>query len=178
MATTAMVDSYVRQLLQEERGEDLEVLDGSYVLTGEPPVRIWVVDGNHRTRRVLVTAVVVENVEVDAELLDAVNTLNAATVYGRFFALDDSVHVEDTVLADVLDPASLFNSVGFVSWAAKTQGSALRERSGPDLGSVPAAGAERERSQLEDHEEPGLVDAGRTNSGPLRAEAISVGGYL
>jgi hypothetical protein len=53
---------------------------------------------------VLVTAVILDDVDVDAELLRAIKELNAVTVYGRFFAVDDSVHVEDTVLADVLTP--------------------------------------------------------------------------
>jgi hypothetical protein len=178
MATAAMVDSYVRQLLQEEHGEDVEVLDGSYVLTGEHPVRIWVADGNYRSRRVLVTAVILEDVDVNTELLEAVNALNAVTVYGRFFALDDSVHVEDTILADVLDPASLFNSIGFVSWAVQTQADALRERLGPAPGSVPAPGSGPGRIQLAEHEELDLADRGGSVSARSRAASISAGGYL
>jgi hypothetical protein len=178
MATTAMVDSYVRHLLEEEHGEDVQALDGSYVLPGDHPVRIWVVDGNHRSRRVLVTAVVLEDVDVDTELLEAVNALNAVTVYGRFFALDDSVHVEDTVLADVLDPASLFNSIGFVRWAAQTQADALRERLGPPQASVPAPGSGPDRVRLDEHEALDLVDSGSSVSARSRADAISAGGYL
>jgi hypothetical protein len=177
MATTAMVDSYVRHLLEEEHGEDVQALDGSYVLAGDHPVRIWVVDGNHRSRRVLVTAVVLEDVDVDTELLEAVNALNAVTVYGRFFALDDSVHVEDTVLADVLDPASLFNSIGFVRWAAQSQADELRERLGV-RGSVPAPTSGSDGVQLDGREELDLVDPGRSVSDRSRAEAISAGGYL
>jgi hypothetical protein len=178
MATTAMVDSYVRHLLDEEHGEDIRALDGSYVLAGDHPVRIWVVDGNHRSRRVLVTAVVLEDVDVDTELLEAVNALNAVTVYGRFFALDDSVHVEDTVLADVLDPASLFNSIGFVSWSAQTQGEALRERLGLPQGPVPGPGPAPEGIDLGEHDELDLVGTDPSVSGPSRAAAVCAGGYL
>jgi hypothetical protein len=176
MATTAMVDCYVRQLLEEERGEDLEVVDGHDVLTGDHPVRVWVVSGNHRTRRVLVTAVVLTAVELGTELLEALNDLNAATAYGRFFLLDGAVHVEDTVLADVLDPASLFNAVGFVTWAAETQADALAERLGRPA-AVPSAGADDGEVELEEPAALELLDT----EGPLgssRAEAVSAGGYL
>jgi hypothetical protein len=174
VATTAMVDCYVRQLLEEERGEDLEVVDGHYVLTGDHPVRVWVVGGNHRTRRVLVTAVVLTAVELGTELLEALNDLNAATAYGRFFLLDGAVHVEDTVLADVLDPASLFNAVGFVTWAVETQTVALAERLGRPA-AVPAAGADDGEVELEEPAALELLDT----EGPIgssRAEAVSAGG--
>jgi hypothetical protein len=178
MATTAMVDSYVRQLLEEERGEDLQILEGTYLLIGDHPVRIWVADGNHRTRRLLVTAVVLEDVEVDEELLEALNELNAATVYGRFFALGGSVHVEDTVLADVLDPASLYNSVGFVTWAAESQGLALRERLGLPPASLAAAGDGDDGVELEEHAELDLLDVGSPAVGGSQGVAVSAGGYL
>jgi hypothetical protein len=176
VATTAMVDCYVRQLLEEEHGEDLEVVDGPYVLTGDHPVRVWVVGGNHRTRRVLVTAVVLAAVEVGTALLEALNDLNAATAYGRFFLLDGAVHVEDTVLADVLDPASLSNAVGFVTWAAETQAVALAERLGLPA-SVPSAGAGDGEAELDEHAALDLLDTGGT-VGSSRAEAVSAGGYL
>jgi hypothetical protein len=89
---------------------------------------------------VLVTATVLGHVEADPELLDALNDLNAVTVYGRFFVVAGSVRVEDTVLAGVLDPASLFNAIGFVTWAAETQGDVLRDRLGLGRAVVAAAG--------------------------------------
>lgn len=131
MATTAMADTYVRHLLLEEHGEDLEVLDdGGYEVPLADGVRVWVVDGNHRTRRVLATARVLEEVEASAELLEALNELNAVTPYGRYFWMGGDVFVEDTVLAEYLEPASLFASIGFVAWAAENAGGHLAEQSG------------------------------------------------
>jgi hypothetical protein len=178
MATTAMVDSYVQHLLHEERGDVLESLDGRYVLAGDHPVHLWVVGDDHRTRRVLVTATVLEEVEVGRELLEAVNDLNAATVYGRFFVVDGSVHVEDTVLADVLDPASLFNSIGFVTWAAETQGEALRDRLGLECRPVTAAGDEDGEVDLGGRAGLGLVKHGLHDQQAARSEVINAGGYL
>jgi hypothetical protein len=176
MATTAMVDCYVRHLLFEEHGDDVEEHDGAYVLAGDVSVRVFVMEGSHRTRRVLVTAVVLEDIEVElALLLEAVNDLNAATLYGRFFVLCGAVHVEDTVLAEVLDPASLGNSIGFVRWAAATQRQELRERFAPAV----AAGL-----TLEDEVELGLhpeldIDAADPTVGlPARTVPSSVAGYL
>jgi hypothetical protein len=177
MATTAMVDSYVRHLLREERGDDLEVVDGRCFLAGDHPVHVWVIGDNQRTRRVLVTATVLEDVEADRELLEALNDLNAVTVYGRFFVIDASVRVEDTVLADVLDPASLFNAIGFVTWAAETQGDALRDRLGREravvAGAVAADDVDRGgRAELD------LVAHGHQALDATRSEVINAGGYL
>jgi hypothetical protein len=87
VATNAMVEAYLRQLLVEEHGDELEVLEGGGYLVpvADGVVRVWVVDGNHRSRRVLVTARVLEEVEETFELLAALNELNAATPYGRYF---------------------------------------------------------------------------------------------
>jgi hypothetical protein len=138
MATTAMADTYVRHLLLEEHGEDLGMLeDGGYEVPLADGVRVWVVDGNHRTRRVLSTARVLEAVEDSAELLEALNELNAVTPYGRYFWMGGDVFVEDTVLAEYLEPASLFSSIGFVAWAAENAGGHLAEQFGPFEGAEP-----------------------------------------
>jgi hypothetical protein len=67
---------------------------------------------------VLVMARVLVEVEETLELLRAWNELNAATPYGRYFHMEDEVIIEDTVLAEELAPGALFNSIGFVAWAA------------------------------------------------------------
>jgi hypothetical protein len=114
-----MVCAYLRELLVEEHGDELEVLeDGGYLVPVAGGVRVWVVDGNHRSRRVLVTAPVLD-AEASPELLAALNELNAATPYGRYFHLGDEVIVEDTVLAEELQPSALSNAIGFVAWAAE-----------------------------------------------------------
>lgn len=140
MATNAMVDAYLRQLLVEEYGEGLEVLeDGGYVVrVAGGAVRVWVVGGNHRSRRVLVMAQVLEEVDETPELLLALNGLNAATPYGRYFHLGDGVIVEDTVLAEELQPGALFNAIGFVAWAAENAHGFLVG----DLGDLGGEGAE------------------------------------
>jgi hypothetical protein len=182
MATTAMVDSYVRHLLHEERGDDVEVVGGHYVLAGPHPVHVWVIGDNHRTRRVLVTAEVlgdVEDVDDDHDVLEALNELNAVTMYGRFFVADGTVRVEDTVLADVLDPASLFNSIGFVTWVAETQAEQLRERLGLGAGAVAAGtGDDGGEVALDAHAGLDLVEHGRQEQDPARSEVIVAGGYL
>jgi hypothetical protein len=173
MATMAMVDTYVRQLLLDEHGDALEVGDRGYVLPGEPSVRVGVVDGNHRTRRVLVTAVVLDDVEVDVRLLEEVNELNARALYGRYFVADGAVHVEDTVLADVLDPAALANAIGYVTWAAETQGEPLRERVWPSAPTLPGIDA----VPLVDPAELGLAtDTGLAPVPP--PTPVNTGGYL
>jgi hypothetical protein len=176
MATTAMVDCYVRHLLVEEHGDEVEEHDGAYVLAGDVSVRVFVMDGSHRTRRVLVTAVVLEDVEVElALLLQAVNDLNAATLYGRFFVLGEAVHVEDTVLAEVLDPASLGNSIGFVRWAADVQGQELRDRFAPP---VPAGPSVEDEVELDLRPELGIDAADPTVGLGARTVPSSVAGYL
>jgi hypothetical protein len=178
MATTAMVDCYVRHLLHEERGDDVEDVGGHHVLTGAHPVHVWVIGDNRRTRRVLVTADVLEDVgDDDREILEALNELNAATMYGRFFVEDGTVRVEDTVLADVLDPASLFNSIGFVTWAAETQEEQLRERLGLGAGVV-VAGAGDGDVELDGHAGLDLVEHGRQEQDLVRSEVTVAGGYL
>jgi hypothetical protein len=178
MATTAMVASYLRQLLVDEHGEDLREVDGGHELPLAGGVRVWVVDGNHRTRRVLVTARVLAEVTPSAELLEALNERNAATPYGRFFLLDGAVYVEDTLLAEVLDPESLAASVGFVAWAAETCAAELQDRLG-SADAVPAgAGADLE-VELADRA-GGLVSGApsATPSGAAGAGVVGVGGYL
>jgi hypothetical protein len=95
VATTAMVKAYLEQLLLEEYGDDVETTDGGYEIPLAGGLRIGVVDGNHRTRRVLVTARIMIVEDVTIELLETINQLNAVSLYGRFFLLDDEVQVED-----------------------------------------------------------------------------------
>lgn len=131
MTTTAMVDTYVRHLLDEAHGEDLEVLDGGgyeVPVAEEVRVRVWVLDGTYRTRRVLVTARVIGQMDADPELFEALNDLNAVTPYGRYFWADGGVIVEDTVLAEDLEPAALFASIGFVAWATEKAAARLLEQ--------------------------------------------------
>jgi hypothetical protein len=177
MATTAMVDCYARHLLVEEHGQDVEERGGAYVLDGDVSVRVFVMDGSLRTRRVLVTAVVLEDLEVDLPLLlEAVNDLNVKTLYGRFFLLGGAVHVEDTVLAEVLEPATLGNAIGFVRWAARTQGQVLRERCAPTVGAELTV----EDDEVELDRDPGLDlgEVDRTVGGSARVVPRSVAGYL
>src|SRR5690606_26243516 len=54
----------------------------------------------------------------------------AVTPYGRYFHVDGEVVVEDTVLAEDLEPSALFASIGFVTWVAETQAAQLAERIG------------------------------------------------
>jgi hypothetical protein len=178
MATTAMVDCYVRHLLHEERGDDVEDVGGHHVLTGAHPVHVWVIGDNRRTRRVLVTADVLEDVgDDDRELLEALNELNAATMYGRFFVEDGTVRVEDTVLADVLDPASLFNSIGFVTWAAETQGEHLRARLGLE-GGAGVAGTDDGEVELGGRPGLDLAAHARPEQEAARSGVSVAGGYL
>jgi hypothetical protein len=178
MATTAMVASYLRQLLVDEHGEDLREVDGGYELPLAGGVRVWVVDGNHRTRRVLVTARVLPEVAPSVELLEALNERNAATPYGRFFLLDGAVYVEDTLLAEVLDPESLAASVGFVSWAAEQGAAELQERLGM-VEDVPVGADGDVEVQLADR--AGDLVSGVAPAAPSAAAGagvIGAGGYL
>jgi hypothetical protein len=138
VTTTAMVDAYVRQLLTDEHGDELEVLgDGHYRVPVAGGIRVAVLEGNRRTRRVLVTAPVLEVVAATPELLELLNDLNAATPYGRYFHVDDEVMVETTVHAEDLQPSALFSSLSFVAWATETQGERLVEQLGrPDAATL------------------------------------------
>lgn len=178
MATSAMVDAYVRHLLVEEHGGELEVLDdGGYVVPVGDGVRVWVVDGNHRSRRVLVTAQVLGGVEATPELLRVLDELNAVTPYGRYFHLADGVVVEDTVLAEELQPGALFNAIGFVAWATENARGALADELGDVGHGGPYSGAEADEIDLSDRtqslgETPAVAATRRANG------AVSAAGYL
>jgi hypothetical protein len=178
VATTAMVDAYVRQLLLEEHGDELvELEDGHYQVPAPGDVRLWVVHGNPRTRRVLVTARLLEDVAAAPELLEELNGLNAVTPYGRYFWMDGDVFVEETVLAEDLEPSTLFSAIGFVVWAAENAGLHL---AGFD-GSEPVAGtsgpAAPVGADLTDRTAPlaGSRPAPEPTGSP---NAVNVGGYL
>jgi hypothetical protein len=178
VATTAMVNVYLEQLLLEEYGDDVETSDGGYEIPLAGGLRIWVIDGNHRTRRVLVTARLMAVEDVTLELLETINQLNAVTLYGRFFLLDDEVQVEDTLLADVLDPASLLNSIGFVVWATDAHRDMLQERFGELVDTADIIASTVSEVELPDRV-AGLIENHDTGSPGGRGErVINAGGYL
>ena len=178
MATTAMVNAYLEQLLLEEYGDDLEASDGGYAIPLAGGLRIWVIDGNHRTRRVLVTARLMAVEDVTIELLDTINQLNATTLYGRFFLLDDEVQVEDTLLAEVLDPASLLNSIGFVAWAADTHRDMLLERFGEHVDVAASMTSAISEVELPDRVAGLIDDQGTGSPGGIGERVVNAGGYL
>lgn len=179
MATSAMVDAYVRQLLVEEFGEDLEVReDGRYEIPPGRGIRIWVVDGNHRTRRLLLTARILTGADDSPELLSALNDLNALTPYGRYFLTGDGeVFVEDTLLAEDLEPGSLFASIGFVAWAAETHGAHLLERSGRDE-EAPTVGPNASDAAVTERVAPLTATATADPSTSAGGRVVSANGYL
>lgn len=179
VATTAMVDAYVRQLLHDEHGDDLEVVeDGGYVVPVADGVRVVVVGNNHRTRRVLVTATVLDVGEGAAALLEALNDLNAVTLYGRYFLHDGEVVVEDTVLAEDLEPSALFNAIGFVAWAAEAQRDHLAERFGTtDAGAEAHAAVGSAEVELSDRTGP-LGPPSATDRGRRTERLVNASGYL
>jgi hypothetical protein len=179
VTTTAMADTYVRHLLLEEHGEDLLVLeDGGYEVPLGEGVRVWVVDGSHRTRRVLATARVLEGVDPSTPLLEALNELNAVTPYGRYFWLRGDVFVEDTVLAEQLEPAALFSSIGFVAWAAENAadhfGQEFAASGDAELGGSAADPGEVE---LSDRAAP-IAAAATAGATDASAGIVNAGGYL
>jgi hypothetical protein len=178
VATTAMVNAYLEQLLLEEYGDDVETSDGGYEIPLAGGLRIWVIGGNHRTRRILVTARLMAVEDVTIELLETINQLNAATLYGRFFLLDDEVQFEDTLLAEVLDPASLLNSIGFVAWAADTHRDMLLEHFGENVDVAASMTSAISEVELPDRV-AGLIDDQDTGSpGGIAECVVNAGGYL
>ncbi len=176
-----MADAYVKQLLVDGYGEELGVPDeGGYLVPVGSGVRVWVVDGNHRSRRVLVTAPLLRDVEVDLELFDALNDLNAVTPYGRYYEVDGEVTVEDTLVAEDLEPSAFYSSISFVAWAAETQAGQLARRIAhvedvPDVGpsaTMPAVDLEERTTSL-----VGDAPSTHTVSGSPRP-TVSAGGYL
>lgn len=182
-----MVRTYVRHLLEEEFGEDLEVLgDGIYDVPVGVGVRVVVVDSNERSRRVLITAPVIEVDGPTWDVLEALNELNATTPYGRYFVDGDGdVMVEDTLLAAALEPTSLFGSIAFVAWARRSQAEFLVER----LGITEGAGADEDDDELptgaaatdvtvDDRVAP-VAGAGPSARSSLPGEGVvNAGGYL
>jgi hypothetical protein len=178
VATTAMVKAYLEQLLLEEYGDDVEMSDGGYEIPLAGGLRIWVIDGNHRTRRILVTARITTVEDVTLELFETINQLNAVTLYCRFFLLDDEVQVEDTLLAEVLDPASLLNSIGFVAWATDAHRDLLQERFGGLVDTADNTTSAVSEVELPDRV-AGLIDDQDTGSpGGIGERVVNAGGYL
>lgn len=178
MATTAMVNAYLEQLLLEEYGDDVETFDGGFELPLAGGLRIGVVDGNHRTRRILVTARLMAVEDISFELLETINQLNATTLYGRFFLIDGEVQVEDTMLAEVLDPASLLNSIDFVAWATDLHRDMLLERFGELADTAISTTSSISEVELPDRV-AGLIDNHDTGAPAGMGErVVNAGGYL
>jgi hypothetical protein len=125
MAHPRMVDTYLRELLNQAFDRGVEVEGRAYILPlrAEPVVQVIGDLGNGL--RVQVTARVATDVTVGLELYAALNEVNADLAYGRVFLIDDTVWVEDTVFGEQLDRSLLDNAISLVCWATRALGAEL-----------------------------------------------------
>jgi hypothetical protein len=111
-------------------------------------------------------------------VFEALNELNAVTLYGRYFHHDGEVVVEDTVLAEDLEPSALFNAVGFVAWAAEAQRDHLARRFGTADDDVKVhAGGDTAEVELPDRAAP-LEPPNATDRGRGTERVVNASGYL
>lgn len=141
MAHPRMVDSYLRELLEDGFEEVTPAREGGYEVPGEPRVRL-LVTGSGPSLRVLAIAVLAEEVEPTPQLLARINDINAGLPYGRLFVHDGEVVVEESIQGDSLSETLLDHAVAFTRWAANTHAAAFRpDETAVADGASPADGA-------------------------------------
>ena len=137
MAHQRMVDSYLRDLLEDADGLT-PTDDGGYRLAGEPPVHLLVC-GSGPALRVLASAVVAEDVPATPQVCEQVNEVNAGLPYGRLFAHDGQIVAEESIHGSSLSATLLDHALLFVRWAANTHAATFTaETAGPGDGASPA----------------------------------------
>jgi hypothetical protein len=122
MAHPRMVDAFLRELLGAEFGDAVEVHGRGYILPFPARPVVEVAPGHGNGLRVQIGAPVAVDVTAGPALYEALNDVNARLPYGRVFAQDHHVLIQDTVLGESLDGPQLDNAVRFVSWVVETHG--------------------------------------------------------
>jgi hypothetical protein len=154
-----MVDAYVRELLDEAFGDEVQAEGRSYILPLEARPVVEVVPAGGKALRVQVAAPVAYDVTAGPALFEALNEVNARLPYGRIFLAGDRVWAEDTVLGESVDGVLLDNAIHFVCWVATAHGPALAE-AGSGQASVADGGTDREKAATDAAPAPGHANTG------------------
>jgi hypothetical protein len=125
MAHPRMVDAFVRELLDEAFGADVEVQGRRYILPLPARPVVEVVPGEGHALRVQVAAPVATEVAAYRDLLGELNEVNGNLPYGRVFLVDGRVWAEHTVLGAYVDGDELDNAIRFVCWVVRVHGEQL-----------------------------------------------------
>ena len=130
MAHPRMVDTYLKELLNQAFDTGIEVEGRVYVLPLRAAPAAQVIGDAGNGLRVQVTARIATGVSVGLELYAALNEVNAGLAYGRVFVTGDTVWVEDTVLGEQLHRSLLDNAISLVCWATRAHGPELAAAGG------------------------------------------------